>query len=131
MSARLLLSVGIAFSAAACGGTVPAGSKSGSGSDAAGLYGTVTISPGMPTCKPGEPCGRPAKNVTLAFVQDGEAVATAKTDEQGRYRVTLPPGSYEVSLRNGGPGKVVQAKTVSVSSGASTKHDLSFDIGIR
>ena len=110
---------------------MPAGSKSGSGSDAAGLYGTTTISPGMPTCKPGEPCGRPAKNVMLAFVQDGETVGTAKTDEQGHYRVTLPPGSYEVSLRNGGPGKVVQAKTVSVASGASTKHDLSFDIGIR
>ena len=110
---------------------MPAGSKSGSGSDAAELYGTVTISPGMPTCKPGEPCGRPARNVTLAFVRDGETVATAKTDEQGRYRVALPAGQYEVSLRNGGPGKVAQAKTVSISSGASEKHDFSFDIGIR
>ncbi len=110
---------------------MPAGSKSGSGSDAGGLYGTVTISPGMPTCKPGEPCGRPARNVTLAFVQDGETVATTKTDEQGRYRVTLPAGQYEVSLRNGGPGKTVQAKTVSVASGDNAMHDFSFDIGIR
>jgi hypothetical protein len=131
VSARLILSVGIVLSAAACGGQVPAGSKSGSGSEAAGLHGIVTISPGMPTCKPGEPCGRPARNVTLAFVQDGKTVATTKTDEQGLYRVALPAGQYEVSLRNGAPSKVAQAKTVSVSSGASGKHDFSFDIGIR
>ena len=85
----------------------------------------------MPTCKPGEPCGRPAHNVTLAFMQDGKPVATTKTDEEGHYRVKLPAGSYEVSLRNGGPGKVAQAKTVKVTNGASTEHDLSFDIGIR
>jgi hypothetical protein len=131
VTVRLLLSLTIAFSAAACGGQMPAGSKSSSGSDAAGLYGTVTISPGMPTCKQGESCGRPAKHVTLEFMQTGETVATSKTDEEGRYRVALPAGSYEVSLRNGGPGKVVQAKTVSVPSGSSTKHDLTFDTGIR
>ena len=110
---------------------MPAGSKSGSGSDSAGLHGTVTISPGMPTCKPGEPCGRPAKHVTLAFAQDGKTVETTKTDEQGAYRVTLPAGQYEVSLVNGAPSKTGQAKTVSVSSGDDTKHDLTFDIGIR
>jgi hypothetical protein len=112
---------------------VPAGSKSGSGSDAAGLHGTVTISPGMPTCKPGEPCGRPAKNVTLAFVQTqtGKRVETTKTDEQGRYEVTLPAGRYEVSLVNGAPSKTGEAKTVSVSSGDDAEHDFSFDIGIR
>ena len=111
---------------------MPAGSK-GSGSDAAELHGTVTISPGMPTCKPGEPCGRPAKNVTLAFVEksSGKAAETTKTDEQGRYEVTLPAGEYEVSLVNGAPSKTGQAKTVSVSSGDDAEHDFSFDIGIR
>ena len=97
----------------------------------AGLYGTVTISPGMPTCKPGEPCGRPAKNVTLAFVQSGVASVTTKTDEEGRYRVALPAGDYQVSLRNGAPGKTVQAQTATVPSGDYAKHDFTFDIGIR
>jgi hypothetical protein len=85
----------------------------------------------MPTCKPGEPCGRPAREVTLAFQRGGKTIATAATDEHGRYRVKLSPGRYEVMLRDGSPSKVGQPKTVAVPSEGYAKHDLSFDIGIR
>src|SRR5579872_1153620 len=90
------------------------------------LYGSVTIGPLTPVCRVGTPCDGPAKHATLTFSHGARAV-TAKTDAEGRYRVTLTLGSWTVRAS---VGMTVRPATVAVRTGT---HRLNFavDTGIR
>lgn len=74
-------------------GQTPAGGQSG-------IEGVITISP----AKPGPIRAGAADSVPLAnanfVVESGKVeVASFTTDENGRFRVVLPPGHYKVSLK--------------------------------
>jgi hypothetical protein len=74
-----------------------------------GIEGVITVSPWHPgPVRVDEPASKPLANATFVVQTDANAVATEfTTDAQGSFRVLLPPGHYEVSLkgRKGSIGK--------------------------
>jgi hypothetical protein len=65
-----------------------------------GIEGTVSISPSHPgPTRENEPNAAPLANLSFAVENDSGAVATFVTDEQGKFRVSLKPGHYKVSVR--------------------------------
>jgi hypothetical protein len=79
--------------------------QSGSGT---GIEGVITFSPTQPgPIRAGAPGSKPLANTTFVVDNEkGEEVASFTTDEQGQFRVPLPPGRYTVSKKGkrGGPG---------------------------
>lgn len=128
MTARLLLIVAGAFALASCGAA-----GSGSASGGAGLFGTVRVVPGSPTCQIGTSCSRPARSLKLVFTRNGRKIATATTDKRGRYRVSLARGRYTVRAARGSisPKGGLRPRTTSVPAGRFVKRDFTFDSGIR
>lgn len=98
-----------------------------------GIEGVILVGPihGGPS-RAGIPDSKPLANV--AFVVTGETapVASFTTDEQGRFRVSLPPGHYTVSIKERrskigyfGPFEVT------VSEGKMTNVQWKCDTGMR
>jgi hypothetical protein len=107
-------------------------SSAGAATSSSGLRGAVTRGPIMPVCVAGEPCDGPAKNVTLAFVQNGRVVRRTTTNELGRYRVALAPGLYAVRLQvKQRIGRGLQPRSARVFAGHFRRLDFSIDTGIR
>jgi hypothetical protein len=62
----------------------------------------------------------------------GALVATARTDSDGLYRLTLPPGQYRVERGKTFRGATKDLPvTVTVSDGQQTRLDITIDTGIR
>ncbi len=83
-----------------------------------------------PVCRAGESCVTPARRTLLVFRRDG-AEARTRTDGSGRYRITLAPGVWHVSLTRRGLGTAVSPATVRVVGGRVRTVGLSIDTGIR
>lgn len=87
----------------ACFASGQTGSQSGTG-----IEGVITFSPTRPgPIRAGAPGSEPLANTTFVVENGkGEEVASFTTDEQGQFRVPLPPGRYAVSKKGkkGGPG---------------------------
>lgn len=66
-----------------------------------GLEGVILVGPiqGGPT-KQGVPDSRPLANTEFLVVKENSAVASFKTDDQGRFRISLPSGHYTVSRKD-------------------------------
>jgi hypothetical protein len=74
-------------------GQTPSGGQSG-------IEGVITISPARPGPVRVDAAGSvPLGNATFVVENNNAEVASFTTDEQGRFRATLPPGHYKVSLR--------------------------------
>jgi hypothetical protein len=101
-----------------------------SGASRSGLYGVVLIDPAYPVCKVGVPCTRPAKNVWLVFLRHGHA-ARARTGDDGRYRVTLPAGTYTVTSPTHLAGRGLTPGRVTVRTGNYRRVAFRLDVGIR
>lgn len=127
MSARIFLAFATVALVAACGAQSSGGTSSGSG-----LFGTVRVSPGTPTCRAGTSCRRPARGVKLVFAANGKTV-TATTDRNGRYRVRLDRGRYVVhaGLATRSPKRGLQPRVVNVPRDRFAKRDFTYDTGIR
>ena len=84
------------FSCASLAETAPA-VKIDSGS---GIEGVISVSPihGGPS-RVGVPDSKPLANVTFVVANESGTVASFTTDDQGRFRVSLPPGHYTVSMK--------------------------------
>jgi hypothetical protein len=126
VSVRIALAFATVALVAACG------AQSSGGAGGSGLYGTVQVSPGMPTCGAGTSCRRPARGVKLVFSAHGKTV-TATTDRNGRYRVRLDRGRYAVhaGLASRSPKRGLQPQAVTVPRGRFAKRDFTYDTGIR
>ena len=63
-----------------------------------GLEGEIWIGPvqGGPA-RQGVPNSKPLANTAFVVKKDEKIVASFETDDQGRFRVALPPGTYQVS----------------------------------
>jgi hypothetical protein len=118
------LAVALAFvlSSAAATGT----------SGGSGLHGQVLIDPGYPICHVGVPCTRPARHARLTFRRQGRVVARTRTNDRGRYRVSLAPRTYRVSCstRSGGKGDLTPQR-VTVRRGRYRKVIFRLDLGIQ
>jgi len=84
---------------------------------------------------PGPPGAEPVSGFRVVIISglDGRQVASAVTDDQGQYRINLPPGSYRISsgaLPRGGFTRDLPT-TVTVTDGQEKRLDIRIDTGIR
>jgi hypothetical protein len=101
-----------------------------------GLHGVVRKGPTTPVCRAGVPCEAPA-HVTLSFSTARPGGGSfrfywRRTDKMGRYRISLPPGSYTVSTgQKPGNGSHIKPRAVHVRAGHWDRIDFFVDTGIR
>jgi Carboxypeptidase regulatory-like domain len=103
------------------------------GGPESGIEGVITISPARPgPIRPNEPASVPLANATFAVENNNGEVASFTTDAQGRFRASLPPGHYKVSLkgRKSGIGRFGPFE-VDVVAGKMTNVQWECDSGIR
>jgi hypothetical protein len=75
-----------------------AGQSSSAGES--GIEGVITISPANPGPVRVDAVGSvPLANATFAVEKNNGEVTSFITDDQGRFRVSLPPGHYKISLK--------------------------------
>ena len=129
----LALLVGFSIAVAGCG-------ASGGGTGASGPYGTLVVHVvAGPTC-PVENVDHPCPPLLIAHRRatiatlSGAAAATATTDAQGQFSVSLAPGAYvvRVAIVAGMPGlRQVTPGQVAVVAGETTTVTIELDTGIR
>jgi Carboxypeptidase regulatory-like domain len=98
---------------------------------AGGLYGTVREGPTQPVCRTNARCDRPAAKLRLRFVRNGMTVAATRTDDRGRYRISLRPGRYAVRAATNGVGSIVEPSQVTVPAARYARVNLYRDTGMR
>jgi hypothetical protein len=110
----------------ACTGQTPSAGESG-------IEGVITISPANPgPVRADAPGSVPLANASFVVEKNNGEVTAFITDDKGRFRVSLPPGHYEISLKERkttigrfGPFEV------DVSAGKITTVQWECDSGIR
>ena len=98
-----------------------------------GIEGVITLSPahGGPA-RFGVPNSKPLANAEFVVRNGSGAVAEFATDTAGRFRVSLSPGDYTVSLKNKKPGIGRYGPfDVRVAAGEMTKVEWNCDSGMR
>ncbi len=75
--------------------TLPA-SPTGSGLEGTVLLHTVSGGP----VRQGVPDSKPLPHTTFTVTKEGETIATFTTDDQGHFRIALPPGRYSISRKD-------------------------------
>src|SRR6266705_5982581 len=91
---KLLIAFGvIAMAVCASTGQTPSAGESG-------IEGVITISPANPgPIRADAPGSVPLANATFVVEKNNGEVTSFITDDQGRFRVSLPPGHYKISLK--------------------------------
>jgi hypothetical protein len=115
---------------ASCAG----GADPGDESSSSGVRGRVLLGPTCPVEMEGSPCpDEPIGGVEVRAIRDGEPVARATSDAQGRFELVLDPGTYTLEAIVGpdGPGMFAKPVDVTVSSGAFVDIVVPVDSGIR
>ena len=97
-----------------------------------GIEGIITISPANPGPTRVGAAATPLANATFAVEKNNGEVSSFITDEQGRFRVSLPPGHYKISLkgRKSSIGRFGPFEA-DVAPGKMTKVQWECDSGIR
>jgi hypothetical protein len=133
----MVLWLGLAMTVAACG-TDPSGSAPDSG-----VIGTVVAGPGCPVDQQpieGQPEQRPGvceerpvqADVRVLQVRSGRVVATVRSTAEGRFRIELPAGRYELqALRPADRSAAGPPRLVVVRPHELSEATLQFDTGIR
>jgi hypothetical protein len=126
------LSVGALFALAL---TAAASPEAGGSRDAVNaktvVTGTVLLDPATPVCQVGKPCSKPLPAFKLDFSRRA-LVARVRTDSQGRYRASLPPGTYQVTApAHKSIGRGLFPKRISVPAGGHPVRNFTYDAGIR
>ncbi|MEX1254548.1 MAG: carboxypeptidase-like regulatory domain-containing protein [Dehalococcoidia bacterium] len=119
----------LAALAIACNG----GSYSGSNDDS-GIEGTVTIGPMCPVVSQDRPCPDEPYEATIVIEDEsGDEVTTAESGQDGRFRVSLAPGTYTLAPQSPDAGALPFAseQQVEVAEGAYTEVSIPYDSGIR
>jgi hypothetical protein len=98
-----------------------------------GIEGVITVGPvhGGPT-RIGVPDSRPLANTTFIAQNEKGTATSFTTDDQGRFRLSLEPGHYTVSLKDkkGGIGRFGPFE-VDVVADQMTKVEWRCDTGMR
>ena len=98
-----------------------------------GIEGVITMSPthGGPI-RVNEPSSKPLPNMPFVVENEKGPAASFKTDDQGRFRVLLPPGHYKVT-RQGATHAIGKFGPfeVDVVAGKMTKVQWDCDTGLR
>jgi hypothetical protein len=113
-----------------CAGFLPGQTQSGSET---GIEGVITISPIQAgPVRADAPSSRPLVNATFVVENQKGEVASFTTDRDGRFRASLAPGHYKVSLkvRTSSIGRYGPFE-VDVVAGQMTKVQWQCDSGMR
>jgi hypothetical protein len=91
---KLLIAFGvIAMAVCASAEQTPSAGESG-------IEGVITVSPANPGPTRADAAGSmPLASATFTVENKNGEVASFITDDQGRFRVSLPPGHYKISLK--------------------------------
>jgi hypothetical protein len=103
------------------------------GGAASGIQGQVLIGPTCPGPVPAEGTACPDKpyQTTVTILdQNHQPVKQIRTDEQGRFKVDLPPGTYILQPEKKGLPSAGE-QTIEVQSGQYTQTTITYDSGIR
>jgi hypothetical protein len=103
------------------------------GQTASGIEGVITISPiKAGPVRADAPSSRPLANAAFAVEDQKGEIASFTTDNEGRFRVSLAPGHYKVSLkgRTSSIGRYGPFD-VDVAAGQMTKVQWQCDSGMR
>jgi len=124
--ARLTLLIIVMGLIVSCGSHRP-----GAGPPAALVTGTVAAGPVAPLARPGVPATRAVRGATVEALRGNHVMATAHTDEAGRYELKLQPGTYLIRTQSDKYLSRETSKTVTLSAGQKLTVNLVFDTGIR
>ena len=115
----------VAVALAACGGE-------GAGDGTSGIRGQALAGPQCAVEMAESPCpDLPWEGTVVATDTASGEEFTATTDADGRFELTLAPGTYEVSIDVGSSPPTAEPQTVTVDAGAFAVVDLFVDTGIR
>jgi hypothetical protein len=124
---NLLIAFGlIVMAVSASTGQTPSAGESG-------IEGLITISPANPgPIRADAAASRPLANAAFAVEKNNGEVTSFTTDDQGRFRVSLPPDHYKISLkgRKSGIGRFGPFEA-DVAPGKMTNVQWECDSGIR
>jgi hypothetical protein len=98
-----------------------------------GIEGSVRISPthGGPV-KEGEPDSAPLSNAAIIIEGATGSTKTITTDDQGRFKIELAPGTYSLRTeKTGMRGRGCGVKDIEVSAGKFKQVELKCDTGMR
>lgn len=97
-----------------------------------GIEGIALLGPMCPVQRADDSCpDRPYQAWVTIRNAGGATVTRFRTDEDGRFRVGLRPGRYELDPQGGNPFPATSPLEVDVVSGAYTDVVIGFDTGIR
>jgi hypothetical protein len=116
-----------------CGSIMAQTSPTQSASSQSGVEGTITISPthGGPT-RIGVSNSRPLASTDFSVQNEkGEEITSFKTDDQGHFRVVLPPGHYKVTNKANRKIGFFGPFEADVSPSQMTKVEWQCDSGMR
>lgn len=120
----LLVALVVSLSLSAC--------ASGAGQPTGGISGTVTAGPTCPVEIAGSPCPPRVWTGTVRATGSDGTTRETQTDAEGRYRLPLPDGTYDVTpVTDGGGPPSAAPVSVTVTAGAMQTLDLQVDTGIR
>ena len=97
-----------------------------------GLEGVISAGPiqGGPS-RQGVPDSRPLANTEFLVEKENSTVASFKTDDQGRFRISLPSGHYTISRKDGKASVGNYSFEVDVAAGQMKRVQWDCDTGIR
>jgi len=113
---------------------VACAAKTGTGNGSSGIRGTVTIGPTCPVERADSPCPPTPYAAKITVSKAGDVVATATTAADGRFQISLEPGTYTIDavpVNADGIARMQPMRPVTVTAGAFTGVTISFDSGIR
>ena len=115
----------IAVALVSCGGE-------GAGDGTSGIRGRALSGPQCPVETQGSPCPPvPYQGTVVATDVESGADHTVDTDAQGRFELSLEPGTYEVSIVSESSPPFAKPQTVTVDPGSFTEIVVAVDTGIR
>lgn len=100
---------------------------------AAAITGMVEAWPIRPVAIAGQPNSRPVAEAVVEALHEGRVVAATTTDEAGRYRLTVQPGTYLLRVTATRLLSISKetSRTVTVSPGETLTAGFTLDTGIR
>jgi len=118
--------------ASACGNV---GDAPGEPPPSSGIAGVTVVDEGCPVLEAESSCGVLPLEARVFVRRSGshQLVATVTSDEQGRFRVLVPPGRYELQGENlsGAPVPTAMPVEVIVPEGDYATTTVRFDSGVR
>ena len=115
----------VAIALTSCGGA-------GAGDDTSGIRGRALSGPQCPVEVEGSPCpDLPYEGTVIVTDTESGEEFTVETDSEGRFELSLEPGTYEVSIVSETSPPFAKPQTVTVEPEAFVEIVVSVDTGIR